>query len=61
MCQRTQCNQCKKPTFAGCGRHVEAVLGDVQPADRCRCREEAEAGAEPTRDAKPRSFWDVFR
>lgn len=39
MCQRVQCNQCGRPTFAGCGRHVEQVLGDVPPASRCRCRE----------------------
>lgn len=39
MCQRTTCSTCGKPTFAGCGRHVEAVLGDVPPAERCHCRE----------------------
>ncbi|MEZ5252475.1 MAG: hypothetical protein R2689_01280 [Microthrixaceae bacterium] len=37
MCQRVQCPTCHKPTFAGCGRHVEQVLGDVAPADRCQC------------------------
>jgi hypothetical protein len=35
MCQRITCRQCGKPTFAGCGRHVESVLGDVPPAKRC--------------------------
>jgi hypothetical protein len=40
MCQRVQCPACEKPTFVGCGRHVEQVLGDVAPEDRCRCREE---------------------
>lgn len=39
MCQRVTCKTCGKPTFAGCGRHIEAVLGDVAPDDRCRCRE----------------------
>jgi hypothetical protein len=39
MCQRVNCLQCGKPTFAGCGRHIEQVLGDVPPADRCQCRE----------------------
>ncbi|HVV82086.1 MAG TPA: hypothetical protein VHE35_03360 [Kofleriaceae bacterium] len=34
-----QCPRCKRPTFAGCGAHVEAVLGDVPPEQRCRCRE----------------------
>lgn len=37
MCQRVTCSNCGKSTFAGCGRHVEAVLGDVRPEDRCSC------------------------
>jgi len=40
MCQRIQCPDCKKPSYSGCGRHVEQVLGDVPVAERCRCREE---------------------
>jgi hypothetical protein len=36
MCQRITCRQCGKPSFAGCGRHVESVLGDVPPAQRCQ-------------------------
>jgi hypothetical protein len=39
MCRRVTCAQCGKPTFAGCGRHVEQVLGDVPAAQRCQCRE----------------------
>ena len=35
MCQRITCPQCGKPSFAGCGRHVESVLGDVPPSQRC--------------------------
>ena len=35
MCQRITCPECGKPSFAGCGRHVESVLGDVPPAQRC--------------------------
>ncbi len=38
MCQRITCRTCGKPSFAGCGRHVEAVLGDVPRAARCVCR-----------------------
>ena len=44
MCQRVQCSTCKKPSFVGCGRHVDQVLGDVPPEQRCRCREEKRAG-----------------
>ena len=46
MCRRVDCARCGKPTYAGCGLHVEQVLGDVRREDRCRCREEnAERGA----------------
>lgn len=43
MCQRIRCTTCGKPSYAGCGLHVEQVLGDVPKEDRCRCRESAEA------------------
>jgi hypothetical protein len=49
MCQRVTCRQCGKPTFSGCGRHVEQVLGDVPPAQRCRCRESAETSRKTER------------
>jgi hypothetical protein len=39
MCQRITCSDCGKPSFAGCGRHVESVLGNVPPSERCRCRD----------------------
>jgi hypothetical protein len=48
MCRRIECSKCGRPTYAGCGLHVEQVLGDVPPADRCRCREEAPKSAEPS-------------
>ncbi|WP_396626514.1 hypothetical protein [Luteitalea sp.] len=37
MCQRVTCEQCGKPSWVGCGKHVEQVLGDVPPKDRCQC------------------------
>lgn len=39
MCRRVTCKQCGKPSWAGCGAHVEMVLGDVPRAERCRCGE----------------------
>jgi len=39
MCRRIECTECKKPSFAGCGMHIEQVLGDVPRADRCTCRD----------------------
>ncbi len=41
MCQRVRCPRCGKPTFAGCGMHVEQVLGDVPRDQRCKCHEHA--------------------
>lgn len=49
MCRRVTCPRCKKPSWAGCGAHVESVLYDVPLAERCRCREdgaEAASGGE---------------
>lgn len=37
MCRRVMCNKCGKPGWAGCGAHVEQVLGDVPESERCRC------------------------
>ena len=39
MCQRVTCSQCGKPTWAGCGMHIEQALAGVKPEDRCKCRE----------------------
>jgi hypothetical protein len=43
MCRRITCNKCGKPSFAGCGMHVEQVLGDVPRDQRCRCAEKRDA------------------
>ena len=47
----------QKPSYAGCGRHIDQVLGDVPPAERCRCREakgsESAALASRTSSAAP--------
>ena len=48
MCRRVQCEKCGKPTYAGCGMHIEQVLAGVPVEERCRCRdqkEDAQAGA----------------
>lgn len=51
MCRRVECSECHKPTYAGCGMHVEQVLGDVPREERCSCREQRKkerASAEPS-------------
>lgn len=45
MCRRAECSSCGRPTFAGCGAHVEQVLGDVPASKRCKCREEKSGDA----------------
>jgi hypothetical protein len=52
MCQRITCSTCGRPSFAGCGRHVESVLGDVPLSARCACR--AQAGGRTAGEAEPR-------
>ena len=35
MCSLVTCKVCNKPTWAGCGEHIEYALADVAIADRC--------------------------
>jgi hypothetical protein len=61
MCRRVDCASCGKPTFAGCGNHIESVLGDVPKPDRCSCRDEPTdqiGGADPKTSSK--SFWKAL-
>lgn len=37
MCQRVTCPRCGKPTWAGCGAHVEQALAGVPKDQRCQC------------------------
>lgn len=43
MCQRIQCSTCGKPSWAGCGQHIEQALAGVPADQRCQC--------------VPKSFW----
>jgi hypothetical protein len=45
MCMAVLCPTCNKPTFRGCGAHVEQVLGHVPKDERCKCRERASASS----------------
>jgi len=56
MCRLVECRKCGRPTYAGCGAHVEQVLGHVPQSQRCRCREERAAKAEPSQASQPRSW-----
>ncbi len=37
MCSKVTCATCGKPTWRGCGQHIEEALAGVAPADRCQC------------------------
>ncbi len=53
MCSRAQCPTCNRPTYKGCGNHVEQVLGDVPPSERCQCAEERRQA----KAARPKRSW----
>lgn len=38
MCKRVTCSDCGKPTWEGCGEHVEDALAGVPVEDRCQCK-----------------------
>lgn len=40
MCQRIQCPKCGKPTWTGCGQHIEEALRGVPPDERCKCEKD---------------------
>ncbi len=35
MCRRVTCSTCGKPTWAGCGDHIEQALEGVPAGERC--------------------------
>jgi len=57
MCQRIKCRRCGKPTWTGCGAHVEQVLAGVPREARCQCQERGKP-AEPA--SKPRKLFGLF-
>jgi hypothetical protein len=34
---KTECEKCNKPTWKGCGKHIEQALKDVPEDERCKC------------------------
>jgi hypothetical protein len=38
MCRQATCRRCKKITWAGCGAHVQQVMGPVPEEQRCSCK-----------------------
>ena len=44
MCRAVTCKVCGKTTWAGCGQHVDQVMRNVKPADRCPGHEQQSGG-----------------
>ena len=42
MCKKVTCDTCPKPTWQGCGEHIEDALKDVPTSERCTCPREEE-------------------
>jgi len=36
MCSRATCRKCGKPTWSGCGNHIEIALKGVPKSQRCQ-------------------------
>ncbi|OUS43907.1 hypothetical protein BE221DRAFT_207201 [Ostreococcus tauri] len=51
MCRRVRCESCGKPTWAGCGNHIEEALAGVPRDERCACPRGSVFGALPTKKA----------
>jgi hypothetical protein len=49
MCQAVKCSKCQKPSWVGCGAHVEQVLGHIPKSERCTCRESAATSGPPAK------------
>lgn len=37
MCHQITCPTCSKPTWEGCGQHIEHALKGVPSNERCAC------------------------
>ena len=58
MCHQVRCTPCGKPTWAGCGAHVEQALRDVAPEKRCQCPQPRSILARLLgRRASPARYW----
>ena len=46
MCMRADCEKCGKPTWKGCGQHIEQALAGVPVDQRCQCKKTPPAHAD---------------
>ncbi|GLW74284.1 hypothetical protein Kpho02_65820 [Kitasatospora phosalacinea] len=57
MCRRVTCKSCGRPSFAGCGMHVEQVLAGIPKSQRCSCAADAKAAKAAKSTAAPTGSW----
>lgn len=43
MCRQVTCKTCGKPTWAGCGQHIDEALAGVPRSARCPGHDKEEA------------------
>jgi len=43
MCSKVTCRQCGKPTWSGCGEHIEIALAGVPKNERCQGHSDSSA------------------
>ncbi|MEY3890452.1 MAG: hypothetical protein RLY62_634 [Actinomycetota bacterium] len=42
MCSKVTCKICSKPTWSGCGEHIEEALAGIPKSQRCAGHPEAD-------------------
>lgn len=57
MCAQVKCRDCGKPTWSGCGRHIEQALANVPVQARCKCREQKSSDASNGTGPQPKKFF----
>lgn len=35
MCKKIDCSKCGKPSWSGCGMHIETALAGIKEEERC--------------------------
>ena len=58
MCHQVTCETCARPTWSGCGGHVEQALAGVANEERCACDQAfaAVSKPDPTEDSFTREL-----
>lgn len=59
MCMRAKCQVCGKPTWSGCGAHIEQALAGVPHNERCQCKA-AQKSSAPAGQAPKGKLFGLF-